>query len=64
MTVDDRTYVMHCLLTMDVATSVAFLYPRLIPVHDLEPDSSEIPMSIRCSSERMVDNGAYILGKS
>jgi hypothetical protein len=33
---DDRAYLMSALSSMDVVTSVAFFYPRLIPIHTLE----------------------------
>ncbi|XP_044736103.1 protein transport protein Sec24C [Chrysoperla carnea] len=61
MTIDDRSYVMQSLMVMDVPSSVSFFYPRLTPVHDIDVNATDIPMPIRCTIERMVDNGAYIL---
>lgn len=64
MTVDDRSYVMQYVLAMALPSSVKFIYPRLIPVHDVDPNESEVlPMQIRCSAEKMQENGAYILGE-
>ena len=38
---DDRAFLMSAVSSMDVATSVAFFYPRLFPIHDLQSD--ELP---------------------
>ena len=35
---DDRAFLMSAVSSMDVATSVAFFYPRLFPIHDLNDD--------------------------
>lgn len=61
MTLDDRSYVIQFLLSMDLNTSVNFLYPRLFPIHDVDPEETELPMSIRCTHEKMAEDGAYIL---
>lgn len=64
MTVDDRSFVMQAVMIMDVPNSVTYFYPRLIPLHDIQPDQEpyEIPAPIRCSAEKMVDHGVYLLG--
>ena len=31
--------------------------------HDLDVNSSQIPVAIRCSVERLQDSGVYLLGK-
>lgn len=66
MTIDDRAFVMQAVMTMDVPSSLAYFYPRLIPLHDINPDqeSLEIPSPIRCTIEKMSDQGVYVLGKS
>lgn len=63
MTIDDRSFVMQTVLTMDVLTSVNHFYPRLIPIHDLDLSSEEveIPAPIRCTIEKMTEQGVYIL---
>ncbi|XP_053392421.1 protein transport protein Sec24C-like [Mercenaria mercenaria] len=58
---DDRSYLMHLINAMDVKSSCAFFYPRLIPLHNLDPKTAEIPVAMRCSSERLMDNGVYLL---
>lgn len=63
MTVDERSFVMQACMTMDVPTSVYFFYPRLIPIHILDGSSHDIPNPIRCSIEKMSDQGVYILGE-
>lgn len=66
ITLDDRSYVMQRVMTMDVLTSVSYFYPRLIPLHDIKPEADgkiEMPAPIRCTIEKMHDQGVYILGK-
>lgn len=63
MTVDDRSFVMQFVLTMDLPTAVSYIYPRLIPLHDVDPNETDVPLQVRCSGEKMMDDGAYILGK-
>ena len=64
ITLDDRSYVMYFVSTMDLPTSVSFFYPRLIPIHQLATeDDEDIPSPIRCTIDKMADDGAYILGK-
>uniref|UniRef100_A0A7G3B8S8 Putative vesicle coat complex copii subunit sec24/subunit sfb2 n=1 Tax=Lutzomyia longipalpis TaxID=7200 RepID=A0A7G3B8S8_LUTLO len=61
MTVDDRSFVMQLVSTMDLPTSVSYFYPRLIPIHDIDPNGTDIPDSIRCTAEKIMEDGAYIL---
>lgn len=61
MTVDERSFVMQACMTMDVPTSVYFFYPRLIPIHDMNTNCHDIPQPIRCSIEKMSEQGVYIL---
>lgn len=63
ITIDDRSYAMYFVCTMDLPTSVTFFYPQLIPIHNVNPEDSDIPAAIRCSIDKMSENGAYILGK-
>ncbi|XP_017774073.1 PREDICTED: protein transport protein Sec24C [Nicrophorus vespilloides] len=64
MTVDDRSFVMQAVMTMDVPNAISYFYPRLIPLHDIKPtgdDNVEIPEPIRCTVEKVSDQGVYIL---
>lgn len=60
---DDRAFLMHSLGSMDVASTVAYFYPRLIPLHDLpdEPQGPSIPHPLRCSIGKVTDDGVYLL---
>ncbi|TMW54456.1 hypothetical protein DOY81_000448 [Sarcophaga bullata] len=61
MTLDDRSYVIQFILSMDLNMFVSYLYPRFLPIHTVDPDETELPMSIRCTHEKMSEDGAYIL---
>ena len=61
MSCDDRSYVMQFVLSMDLPMSVFYFYPRLAPIHDVDPNETDIPAPIRCTIEKMSDDGAYIL---
>lgn len=61
MSCDDRSYVMQFVLTMDLPMSVFYFYPRLIPIYDVDPNDDDIPAPIRCTVEKLAEDGAYIL---
>lgn len=63
MTLDDRAFVMQAVLTMDVRSSIAHLYPTLIPLHeiDLSANPVETPLPIRCIMEKLSEQGVYLL---
>lgn len=52
---------MRSVMSMDQAASVPYFYPRLFPMHDLDEDSTDLPQVIRCSADRMSENGVYLL---
>merc|ERR1712168_122929 len=58
---DDRAFAMSAVSSMDVASSVVYFYPRLIPLHDVNPDESNIPQQIRCTVDKLHDDGVYLL---
>ncbi|KAL5018898.1 hypothetical protein ScPMuIL_004620 [Solemya velum] len=58
---DDRSYLMHLMNSMDVKSSNVFLYPRLLPLHNLELDSHELSTPVRCSADRLQEDGVYLL---
>merc|ERR1712168_28203 len=58
---DDRAFAMSSVSSMDVASSVVYFYPRLIPLHDVNPDESNIPQQIRCTVDKLHDDGVYLL---
>jgi protein transport protein SEC24 len=61
-TIDDRSYNMAVVLSMDIESSVAYFYPRLLPVHNLNLEDHALPQPVRCSSDKLTDDGAYLLG--
>lgn len=61
MTCDDRSYAMQFVLIMDLPMSVSYFYPRLIPIHDVDVQDTNVPAPIRTTLEKMSDDGAYIL---
>ncbi|VVC37865.1 Sec23/Sec24, trunk domain,Sec23/Sec24 beta-sandwich,ADF-H/Gelsolin-like domain,Zinc finger [Cinara cedri] len=65
MTVDDRWYNMHLVITSDIPTTLGYFYPRLIPIHTLNDetplDCVSIPEQLRCSIEKFSENGAFVL---
>ncbi|XP_023163217.2 protein transport protein Sec24C isoform X2 [Drosophila hydei] len=61
MTLDDRSYVIQFVLAMDLNMSVNYLYPRFIPIHTVEIDESSLPTPVRCTHEKITEDGAYIL---
>lgn len=63
MTIDDRSYVMQAVATMPIFISIAYIYPRLFPLHDVDPQDTELPPMLRCSIDKFTDDGAYLLGK-
>lgn len=62
MTIDDRSFVMQAVATMPISISVVYIYPRLLPLHDIDPQDSELPQILRCSIDKFTDDGAYLLG--
>ncbi|GFR16991.1 protein transport protein Sec24C, partial [Trichonephila clavata] len=61
ISLDDRSFAMLAVNSMDVKSTATYFYPTLIPLHDVDPDSTSIPSSIRCSIEKLSDSGAYLL---
>jgi len=58
---DDRAYHMSCVSSMDVASSVVYFYPKLLALHNLNPDETAVPEQIRCTMEKLKDDGVYLL---
>lgn len=54
---------MYAVNVMDIPSSVSYFYPRLIPLHDLDTESSDIPLPLRCTADKLQEDGAYLLGE-
>ncbi|XP_063290737.1 protein transport protein Sec24C isoform X2 [Pelobates fuscus] len=61
VSVDDRAYIRQLILSMDVADSNVFFYPRLLPLSKLDPDSDSLSVAIRSSEERLSKGEVYLL---
>lgn len=42
--------------------TIAYIYPRLFPLHDVDPQDTELPPMLHCSIDKFADDGAYLLG--
>jgi len=60
---DDRSWLMQSIPPMRVQDSVAFLYPRFIPLVANSEDRDEypLPVALRCSTDNLSDTNAYLL---
>merc|ERR1712018_773041 len=58
---DDRAFHMSTVSSMDVASSLVYFYPRLIPLHTVNPEETGVPEQIRCTMEKVRDEGVYLL---
>merc|ERR1719414_622235 len=61
---DDRAFLMNTISSMDIGATIAFFYPRLLPLHDMstaEEHVTDIPGPIRCAIEKISENGVYLL---
>ncbi|CAL1266343.1 unnamed protein product [Larinioides sclopetarius] len=61
ISLDDRSFAMLAVNSMDVKSTATYFYPTLFPLHDVDPDFVGIPNPIRCSIEKLSDSGAYLL---
>ncbi|CAB0034907.1 unnamed protein product [Trichogramma brassicae] len=61
VTIDQKSHVMMLVTSMPISESLAFMYPRVLPVHNVDPLSEDLPPVMRCSIEKFEDDGAYII---
>jgi protein transport protein SEC24 len=71
MSIDDRTFNMFAVQTMHVGASLAYLYPRLVPIVDAAtaagaPEQEDqqlllLPSPVRCTVDKLRDDGVYCL---
>ncbi|XP_054707353.1 protein transport protein Sec24D-like [Uloborus diversus] len=61
MSLDDRSFAMLAVNSMGVKSTAIYFYPTLIPLHEIDPNSDELPVPVRCSIEKLNDTGAYLL---
>ncbi|KAK5598778.1 Protein transport protein Sec24D [Crenichthys baileyi] len=58
---DDRAHQRLSVMAMGVEDTQLQLYPRLIPLHDVDVGSEAVPAPVRCSEERLTDSGLFLL---
>ncbi|CAN9509537.1 unnamed protein product [Ophioblennius macclurei] len=58
---DDRAHLRLSVMAMGVEDTQLLLYPRLTPLHNMDPNSEELPAPVRCSEERLTDSGVFLL---
>ena len=65
ITIDEKSFLIHHVLTMDVLLSVSYLYPRVFALHEIEFDGDETksPPMVRGQFSKIMDDGIYLLGK-
>ncbi|XP_072122697.1 protein transport protein Sec24C-like [Mobula birostris] len=59
--IDERVYLRHMVMSMDIAETNAFFYPRLLPVHELDGGQASLPRAVRCSNKWLSAKGVYLL---
>ncbi|KAI5722432.1 hypothetical protein M8J76_008238 [Diaphorina citri] len=64
ISLDDRSFALYSATIMDIPSSVVYLYPHLISLHVIDPNSDEMPVQERCSFEKLQPDGAYLLDNS
>ncbi|MCL4140343.1 UNVERIFIED_CONTAM: hypothetical protein GTU68_009299 [Idotea baltica] len=61
LTCDDRSWHMYQMTTMNVDASIAYFYPRLIPLTETDSQDAEIPAAIRTSYDKLSPDGVYLV---
>ncbi|XP_070710990.1 protein transport protein Sec24D [Pempheris klunzingeri] len=61
LSTDDRAHFRLSVLAMGVEESQLLLYPRLIPLHNMDVSVEAVPAPVRCSEERLADSGMFLL---
>ncbi|XP_059932968.1 protein transport protein Sec24D-like isoform X1 [Gadus macrocephalus] len=61
LSTDDRAHQRLAVMAMGVEDTQLLLYPRLIPLHNMELEGEAVPSPLRCSEDRLSDGGAVLL---
>ncbi|XP_028284625.1 protein transport protein Sec24D isoform X2 [Parambassis ranga] len=61
LSTDDRAHQRLSVMGMGVEDTQLLLYPRLIPLHNVDLNSDTPPLPLRCSEERLADSGMFLL---
>ncbi|EDV22255.1 uncharacterized protein TRIADDRAFT_29202 [Trichoplax adhaerens] len=61
ISIDDKSWLRHLMNSMKLESLLTSLYPRVLPLHNLNLESSNEPSPIRCTRDKLEKNGAYFL---
>uniref|UniRef100_A0A4W5QR67 SEC24 homolog D, COPII coat complex component n=1 Tax=Hucho hucho TaxID=62062 RepID=A0A4W5QR67_9TELE len=61
LSTDDRAHQRLSTTAMGVEDTQLLLYPRLVPLHNMDFASDVVPAPVRCSEERLTDAGMFLL---
>ena len=63
LTIDERSFHMFLSTSLPVRRSVAYLYPRLLPLDQLDPaePAETLPAPVRSSMDKLHDQGLFLL---
>uniref|UniRef100_H3D180 SEC24 homolog D, COPII coat complex component n=1 Tax=Tetraodon nigroviridis TaxID=99883 RepID=H3D180_TETNG len=61
LSTDDRAHQRLAVMAMGVEETQLLLYPRLIPLHNMDVSAEAPPTPLRCSEERLADAGVFLL---
>ncbi|KAA0723816.1 Protein transport protein [Triplophysa tibetana] len=61
LSTDERAFFRLMVMAMGVEETQILLYPRLIPLHNMDVSSESIPQALRCSEERLSETGVFLL---
>ncbi|KAJ8008271.1 hypothetical protein DPEC_G00103070 [Dallia pectoralis] len=58
---DDRAHQRLSVMAMGVEETQLLLYPRLVPLHNMDGTGDTLPAPVRCSEERLAEAGMFLL---
>ncbi|XP_061524944.1 protein transport protein Sec24D [Phycodurus eques] len=61
LSTDERAHQRLAVMAMAAEETQLLLYPRLIPLHNMDVSSEVPPTPVRCSEERLADGGVFLL---
>ncbi|XP_034532534.1 protein transport protein Sec24D isoform X2 [Notolabrus celidotus] len=61
LSTDERAHQRLSVMAMGVEDTQLLLYPRLVPLHNMDTGSEALPAPVRCSEEGLTDSGMYLL---
>ncbi|XP_061769503.1 protein transport protein Sec24D [Nerophis ophidion] len=61
LSTDDRAHQRLSVMAMGVEDTQLLLYPRFIPLHDMDVTNEALPAPLRCTEERLADTGVFLL---